>query len=67
MGGLGSQHVHPYAVQTAAFLVSLLLPALALFLVGGAIFEDFRRRGPVRPTRRQVVKPVALVAEFSQK
>jgi hypothetical protein len=64
MGGLGSHHVHTYAVQTAAFLTSLLLPGFALLLVGGAYLERFRRRGPARRAVRQVTKPVALATEL---
>jgi hypothetical protein len=44
MGGLGSHHVHPYALQFAAFLFSMLFPASLLALVGGAIRERFHRR-----------------------
>jgi hypothetical protein len=65
MGGLGNSHVHPYAVQTAAFLASLLLPGFALFLVGGAYLERFRRLNPRRRTNRQVTSRVALAPELS--
>lgn len=44
MGGLGSHHVHPYALQSAAFYFSLLFPGGALFLIAGAIKERFRHR-----------------------
>ena len=44
MGGLGSHHAHPYAVQSAAFLVSMLLPGGVLALLVGAWVERARRR-----------------------
>jgi hypothetical protein len=44
MGGLGSHHLHPYAVQSAAFYFSLLFPSGALLLLAGAIKERFRHR-----------------------
>ena len=65
MGGLGSHPSHPYAVQTAAFLVSLVLPGSALFVVAGAYFERFRRRAQARPASLQVKGPVALANELS--
>jgi hypothetical protein len=45
MGGLGHHHLHPYIVQTTAFLCSLLLPAALLALLGGAWLERARRTG----------------------
>jgi hypothetical protein len=45
MGGLSSHHVHPYALQSAAFLLSLLFPSAVLALLGGAAVERLRRRG----------------------
>ena len=39
MGGLGSHHVHPYALQVAAFFVSLILPGMVFVLLGGALAE----------------------------
>jgi hypothetical protein len=44
MGGLGSHHVHPYSLQFAALLFSMLFPTALLALVGGAIRERFQRR-----------------------
>ena len=44
MGGLGSHHVHPYIVQTAAFLLSVLLPGGVFALLIGAWVERARRR-----------------------
>lgn len=49
MGGLGSHHVHPYSLQFAALLFSMLFPTALLALVGGAIRERFQRRNG-RPT-----------------
>ena len=49
MGGLGSHHVHSYALQTAAFLGSLFLPGALLALLGGAWWEQGRRRGALEP------------------
>lgn len=43
MGGLGSHHVHPYALQAGAFLFSLLFPTAALALMAGALHERMRR------------------------
>ncbi|MDE2481355.1 MAG: hypothetical protein KGN02_04105 [bacterium] len=44
MGGLGSHHAHSYAVQTAALLVSMLVPGGVLALLVGAWVEQARRR-----------------------
>lgn len=47
MGGLGGHHVHPYALQAAAFLFSLVLPGLVFLLLGGAFVErHIRNRTP---------------------
>ena len=45
MGGLGHHPLHPYIVQTAAFFGSLVLPAALFALLGGAWWEQVRRRG----------------------
>jgi hypothetical protein len=45
MGGLGHHPLHPYIVQTFAFLASLVLPAAVFGLLGGAAIEKARRRG----------------------
>lgn len=45
MGGLGGHHVHPYAIQAAAFFISLILPALVFVLLGGALAEHKLRNG----------------------
>lgn len=47
MGAIGAHHGHSYAVQTIAFLVTLLFPGGVLALLGGAIAEKMRRRGPL--------------------
>ncbi|MBV8636739.1 MAG: hypothetical protein JO322_01515 [Candidatus Eremiobacteraeota bacterium] len=47
MGAIGAHHGHSYAVQTVAFFVTLLFPGGVLALIGGAIAEKMRRRGPV--------------------
>lgn len=65
MGGLGSHHAHPYALQTAAFLASLMLPGLVLLLVGGAYLERFRRRERVPAVTVQVTGPLVLTSELS--
>lgn len=49
MGGLGHHHVHPYFVQTAAFIGSLVLPGLVFALLGGAWWERIRRRRVLEP------------------
>jgi len=50
MGGLGSHHVHPYALQSAAFFFSMLFPGSVLLLLGGAIMERLRgRTGALAP------------------
>lgn len=46
MGAIGAHHGHSYAIQTAAFFVTLLFPAGVLALLGGAVAEKLRRRGP---------------------
>jgi hypothetical protein len=43
MGGLGSHHVHPYALQAGAFFISLILPGLVFALLGGSFIEHRRR------------------------
>jgi len=45
MGGLGHHHLHPYLVQTLAFIGSLALPAAVFGLLFGAALEKGRRRG----------------------
>ena len=42
---MGPHHGHSYVVQTAAFFITLLFPAGALALLGGAVAEKLRRRG----------------------
>ena len=42
MGGIGS--AHSYAAQTAAFMVSLLLPASVFALLIGAWWEQWKRK-----------------------
>jgi hypothetical protein len=64
MGGIGSHHGHPYALQTAAFVVSMLLPGSALALVAGAYWEQFRRRTRNRRRAEQVTTPATLAAEW---
>ncbi len=49
MGGLGHHHLHPYIVQTVAFLGSLALPCMLFALLGGARWEQGRRRGTLDP------------------
>ncbi|HTU70740.1 MAG TPA: hypothetical protein VMF11_10530 [Candidatus Baltobacteraceae bacterium] len=49
MGGLGSHHTHPYALQALAFVGSLLLPGVLFALLGGAWWEQLRRRRPWVP------------------
>lgn len=49
MGGLGHHHLHPYIVQTVAFLGSLTLPGMLFALLGGARLEQGRRRGALEP------------------
>jgi hypothetical protein len=49
MGGLGHHHVHPYVVQTVAFIGSLVLPGLLFALLGGAFWEQGRRRRAPEP------------------
>lgn len=50
MGGLGSHHAHPYALQSAAFMFSLLFPGSVLALLAGAILERLRgRTGALAP------------------
>ncbi|HET9028855.1 MAG TPA: hypothetical protein VFN49_01650 [Candidatus Aquilonibacter sp.] len=44
MGSLGAHHGHSYAVQTVAFLITLLFPGCILALLGGALAEKVRRR-----------------------
>jgi hypothetical protein len=44
MGGLGHHHLHPYVAQTAAFICSLALPGAVFALLGGAWWEQGRRR-----------------------
>lgn len=36
-------HVHPYALQTFSFLITLIVPGAVFALLGGAWFEGFRR------------------------
>ena len=48
MGGLGHHPSHPYAVQTVAFLLSLLVPGSAFALLIGAWWEGQRRKRPAR-------------------
>ena len=47
MGAIGAHHGHSYVVQTVAFFITLLFPGGVLALLGGAIAEKTRRRGPV--------------------
>ncbi|MGB6062133.1 MAG: hypothetical protein WBG27_10550 [Candidatus Aquilonibacter sp.] len=49
MGGLGHHHLHPYIWQTVAFLGSLALPGMVFALLGGAWWEQGRRRGALEP------------------
>ncbi|HUA08216.1 MAG TPA: hypothetical protein VMA98_03010 [Candidatus Acidoferrales bacterium] len=49
MGGIGHHPLHPYVVQTAAFLGSLVMPAALLALLWGAWREKGRRRGALVP------------------
>ncbi len=51
MGGLGSHHVHPYSVQTAAFILSAFLPGGVFALLVGAWIEAARRR--LRPATEE--------------
>jgi hypothetical protein len=51
MGAIGAHHGHSYAVQTVAFLITLLFPGGVLALVGGAIAEGIRRRGAISPAK----------------
>ncbi len=44
MGGLGSHPLHPYAIQSFAFLLSLLVPGGVFALLLGAWIERYRRR-----------------------
>ena len=64
MGGLGSHSHASFAMQTVAFLISLLLPASALVLVAGASWERARRN--VRAKRseaKQGSRRASLAAE----
>ena len=45
MGGLGHQPSHPFAVQSAALLWTMLLPGGLLALFVGAWWEQARRSG----------------------
>lgn len=47
MGAIGAHHGHSYAIQTAAFFVTLLFPGGVLALLAGAVAEKLRRRGAV--------------------
>jgi hypothetical protein len=49
MGGIGHHHLHPYVVQTAAFIGSLVLPGLLFALLAGAWWEQGRRRRVLEP------------------
>ncbi len=48
MGGFGAHPLHPYAVQAIAFSLSLLIPGGVFALLGGAFFENHRRRAQSR-------------------
>ncbi len=61
MGGIGHHHVHPYALQVAAFFFSMLLPGGVLFLLAGAWFESMRRE-IWRPKREAA--PAQLLAHL---
>ena len=50
MGGLGHHPSHPYGVQIAALLWTMLLPGSLLALAVGAWWEQARRSG-IRPLR----------------
>ena len=51
MGSLGSHHAHPYAVQSLAFLLTLLFPGGVFALLAGSIVEQARRKsGRFLPT-----------------
>jgi hypothetical protein len=65
MGGIGSHHGHSYALDTAAFFISLLMPGSALALVAGAYWEQFRRRSRARRASEQVSRSVALATEWT--
>lgn len=64
MGGIGSHHDHSFVVQSLAFWGSLLLPGMALFLVGGAYWERLRRGQPARPAKQQVRGGATLATEW---
>ena len=57
MGGLGGHHVHPYALQAAAFFVSLILPGLVFALLGGAIAEHKLRNRAAAKRRLEAPQP----------
>lgn len=63
MGGIGSHAPHPYAIQTIAFLCSLVLPGALFALIGGSIWER-RSRAP-RKLDRQVSGGPLLAADWS--
>ncbi len=62
MGGLGSHHVHPYAIQAAAFLVSLILPGLVFMLLGGAFVEHHRRNRPSAGRKAEAHAPALALS-----
>lgn len=58
---MGSHHIHPYAVQAAAFLISLIVPGLVFVVLGGAAWEHRRRNG-----RKPVPEANAPIFAFSR-
>lgn len=51
MGGIGAHHGHSYAVEVAAFVVTLLFPGGLLALLAGALREKaLRRSGRLLPS-----------------
>lgn len=50
MGGIGHHPVHPYALQSAAFIISLLMPGGVFALLLGGWWEGVRR-GRVRKAK----------------
>ncbi|MDQ2865621.1 MAG: hypothetical protein M3R51_05295 [Candidatus Eremiobacteraeota bacterium] len=39
---MGHHHVHPYALQSLAFILALTVPAVVFLLIGGAWLEGSR-------------------------
>jgi hypothetical protein len=62
MGGLGHHASHSYAVETVAFLFSLLVPGGVFALLAGAWWENFRRSGFGRPSDARSTIPAGRFA-----